>query len=90
MLKANLGPNGDFWSPDNWPSNSPDCNPLDYFFWGVLEREVCKTSHNSINALKASTTKEWSNVPLTDVVSACDSFRSRLVSVIKAKGGHIE
>ncbi|QQP53195.1 Uncharacterized protein FKW44_005576 [Caligus rogercresseyi] len=21
------------WSPDLWPPSSPDCNPLDYFFW---------------------------------------------------------
>ena len=25
------------WSPDLWPPYSPDCNPLDHFFWGVLK-----------------------------------------------------
>ena len=28
------------WSPDLWPSYSPDFNPLDYIFWGVLENSV--------------------------------------------------
>ncbi|QQP56204.1 Uncharacterized protein FKW44_000789, partial [Caligus rogercresseyi] len=23
------------WSSDLWPPSSPDCNPLDYFFWGM-------------------------------------------------------
>ena len=23
------------WSPDVWPPNSPDLNPLAYFVWGV-------------------------------------------------------
>ncbi len=26
------------WSPDLWPPSSPDCNPLDYFVWGAVER----------------------------------------------------
>ncbi|QQP52251.1 Uncharacterized protein FKW44_004345 [Caligus rogercresseyi] len=37
-----------FWDRNTWPSNSPDLNP-----------EVCKVSHNSIEALKNSITREW-------------------------------
>ncbi len=75
LLKAN---NMDFWDPQTWPSNSPDMNPLNYFFQGELERKVCATSYNSINSLKASIQKHWSSVSPMDVVNACKSFRPHL------------
>ncbi|QQP52457.1 Transposable element tcb2 transposase [Caligus rogercresseyi] len=28
------------WSPDLWPPSSPDCNLLDYFFWGMVENKT--------------------------------------------------
>ena len=30
--------------PDVWHSTSPDCNPMDFFMWGVVERDINKTS----------------------------------------------
>ncbi|UYV79804.1 hypothetical protein LAZ67_18000702, partial [Cordylochernes scorpioides] len=36
------------WGPDIWPPNSPDCNPLDYYVWGVVERDVNKAPHTTI------------------------------------------
>ena len=29
-----------FWSKTEWPANSPDLNPLDYFAWGYLQAKV--------------------------------------------------
>ncbi|QQP40695.1 Uncharacterized protein FKW44_014830 [Caligus rogercresseyi] len=43
-----------------------------------LEREVCKVSHNSIEALKNSITR------------ACKSFRGRMEKMVAAEGGHTE
>ncbi|UYV66796.1 hypothetical protein LAZ67_4002874, partial [Cordylochernes scorpioides] len=37
------------WGPDIWPPNSPDCNPLDYYVWGVVERDVNKAPHTTIH-----------------------------------------
>ncbi len=34
-----------FWSKEFWPPNSPDLNPMDYYVWGVLEREFNKVYH---------------------------------------------
>ena len=42
------------WSPDLWPPSLPDCNPLDYFVWGVLESEVNSRPYNNKEALKAA------------------------------------
>ena len=39
LLEENLK---EAWPKNIWPPNSPDCNPCDYFLWGVCEREVNK------------------------------------------------
>ncbi|UYV80156.1 hypothetical protein LAZ67_18001842, partial [Cordylochernes scorpioides] len=40
------------WGPDIWPPNSPDCNPLDYYVWGVVERDVNKAPPTTIQSVK--------------------------------------
>src|SRR6185436_12445119 len=30
----------DFITPDLWPPNSPDLNPVDYRIWGILQQRV--------------------------------------------------
>ena len=49
------------WSPDLWPPSSPDCNPLDYFVWSVVEAGVNKTAHNTVGDLKAAIVRRWKN-----------------------------
>ena len=66
------------WTPDLWPPSSPDCNPLDYFVWGVLEREVNSRPYNTKEALKAAVRDAVGNLNRDAVVKACSSFRSRL------------
>ena len=29
----------DYISPNNWPPNSPDLNPMDYYVWGIVEKD---------------------------------------------------
>jgi hypothetical protein len=29
-----------FWEKEVWPPSSPDCNPMEYFVWGVAERDT--------------------------------------------------
>ncbi len=62
---------------NTWPSNSPDLNPMDYFFKGVLEREVCSVSYRNIDELEASISKKWGKVNRADLVNACHAFRGR-------------
>jgi hypothetical protein len=49
-LKANLK---DHWSKEIWPPSSKDCNPLDYFMWSEVEREVNKHPHNTLASINA-------------------------------------
>ena len=78
------------WSPDLWPPSSPDCNPLDFYVWGVVEREVNKVRHASLDDVKAVVTKLMSSLSRDTVAKACASFRGRLEAVVAAEGGYIE
>ncbi|QQP52620.1 Uncharacterized protein FKW44_004826, partial [Caligus rogercresseyi] len=62
-----------FWPADFWPSSSPDVNPLDF--------ATNKTSHTSVEALKATITKEWDNMSEDFIKTS---------SIIRNNGGHIE
>lgn len=80
----------DFITRQEWASNSPDLNPLDYSIWGILEKNACAKRHNSLEALKASLVKAWDAVPLEKVKNAVDDFPKRLRLCIDAGGGHFE
>ena len=79
-----------FVKAEVWPSNSPDLNVLDYYLWGVLQQQVNKSSHSSIDSLKRTIKRELKKIPKDDVVAACKKFHSRIEAVIRADGGHIE
>lgn len=79
-----------FWPKDLWLANSPDCNPCDFYLWGILAEKVGAAPHSSVPALKRAITREMSRLNPADVSRACRSFRSRIEAVIAAKGGHIE
>ncbi|QQP54860.1 Uncharacterized protein FKW44_007833 [Caligus rogercresseyi] len=78
------------WSPDLWPPSSPDCNPLDYFFWGMVENKTNKHGHNTLDSLRAAIMEEFANMKKDVVAKACGRFRHRLEMVVAADGGYIE
>lgn len=86
-LKNNLA---GFWPKELWPPSSPDINPLDYSVWGILDKRVRATHHNSVDSLKASITREWDNMSTEYLIKACSRFRPRIEAIIAAGGGHIE
>ncbi|QQP35714.1 Uncharacterized protein FKW44_024007, partial [Caligus rogercresseyi] len=78
------------WPADFWPSSSPDVNPLDFAVWSFLEGKTNKTSHTSVEALKATITKEWDNMSEDFIKTSCASVRPRIEAIIRNNGGHIE
>jgi len=42
----------DFISPDLWPPNSPDLNPVDYEISDVMQRRAYQRKIHTINELK--------------------------------------
>ena len=43
-----------FISPDLWPPNSPDLNPVDYKIWGVMQDRVYQKKVKDVNELRAT------------------------------------
>jgi hypothetical protein len=39
------------WGEEVWPPSTPDCNPFDYFVWGVSELRDNEKSHNKCKDL---------------------------------------
>lgn len=80
----------DFIAHEDWPSNSPDLNPLDFSVWSVIESKVCSTRHASLDSLKASLIEAWNEMSEDYLRATCDAFVSRLRTCVHKKGGHFE
>lgn len=78
-----------FWEKEVWPPSSPDCNPLDYFVWGVAERDVNRSPHTTKQSLITTIHEVFTNMSREDVKKACSRFRSRLEEVVAAEGDFI-
>lgn len=79
-----------FISTQEWPSKSPDLNPLDYFVWGRLQESVNETFHKTRADLIRSIHREWARFPLEEVRAAINKWRPRLHACVKAHGGYFE
>ena len=80
----------DFITAEEWPPYSPDCNPLDYSIWGILEAKACATAHRSIESLKKSLIRAWDDISEETLRAVVNQFPKRLTASIKADGGHFE
>ena len=80
----------DFISPNVWPPNSPDLNPMDYFVWGAVEKDTNCTSSNTKAQLMDKIKTVFEALPRETVASACSRFRTRIEAVIDANGGYFE
>ena len=80
----------DFISTAEWPSSSPDLNPLDYKLWSVLEGIVCKMRHPTIDSLNRFLVSAVTDFPIETMRAAIDEWPERLRACVYAKGGHFE
>ncbi len=37
---------------EDWTSDNPDLNPLDYKLWNILEQDACQKRHPNLESLK--------------------------------------
>lgn len=79
-----------FIAHQDWPSGSPDLNPLDYGLWNILEEKACKKRHRNLDALKRSILKAADEIPIETIRTYIDDFPKRLKLCIDNKGGHFE
>jgi len=76
--------------PNIWPLFSSDLNPLDYYVWIIVEREVNKHFLNTKDSLKAAIVKIMSNINKIHLIQACQRFRSHIEAIIEAESGFIK
>ena len=55
---------------------SPDVNPMDYYLWGVVERDSNREPHNTVAALRAAVVDAMATVPKTDLILPAGGFDS--------------
>ena len=75
--------------PNKWPPNSPDLNPLDYFFWNEVEERLKGQKYPTQASLVAAIKFKIREVPKKMIQEAIDQFRSRIHAVFLNKGGLI-
>lgn len=74
----------------DWPSSSPDLNPLDYKIWQVLEEKVCSKPHRNLSTLKSSLIKAVAEIDMNMVRAAIDDWPRRLKACAENGGNHFE
>ena len=77
-------------TPNIWLPNSPDLNPLDYYEWSIVEKEVNKHPHNTKDSVKAFIVWVMSEIDKDQLIRACNQFQPHVKTVIDAGGGFIE
>jgi hypothetical protein len=79
-----------FISTQDWPSGSPDLNPLDYKLWAVLEDMACQKRHNNLDSLKRNLVKAAADIPLETVLATIAEWPEHLTACVEVEGGHFE
>lgn len=80
----------DFIAFNEWPPSSPDCNPMDFSVWSVLEAKACSKAHKTIDSLKNALKKAWDDIDVDYLRATVDSFPKRLKACVAAEGGRFE
>jgi len=81
----------EFISPQDWPLNSPDLNPVvDYAIWGILQERVYRCQIRDVDLLKERLIEEWRRFDQNIIDRAVNQWRDRLRKCVHAKRGHFE
>lgn len=69
----------------DWPSGSPDLNPIENL-WSIVNEKIMQKPPTSLASLKEKLKKEWNAISKNLLKKLFDSMPARLEAVIKAKG----
>ena len=73
----------------DWPSNSPDANPIENL-WSVIKRRVEKRRPSNLNELNKFLHDEWNKVDMLIINNLIKSMKSRCLALIESKGERID
>lgn len=80
----------DFVAASDWPPNSPDLMPLDYYVNDAIEELIPPSAYRSFDKFVAAVEKAWENVPMDLVRKSIDSWPTRLRKCVRARGDYFE
>ena len=72
----------------DWPSSSPDINPIENL-WGIVKRNVEKRNPRNLEDLKVFMVEEWENISDEVINNLVRSMRARCEEVIRLNGERI-
>ena len=72
----------------DWPSNSPDINPIENMC-SILKRRVEKRKPSNIDELDQFLHEEWKKVDMTVISNLVYSMKSICLAIIDSKGERI-
>ena len=80
-----------FISPDLWPPNSRDLNPVNYKIWKWCKVVSTRKKVKDVNELRERLVEVWAGLQQNVIDDAIDQWRSRrLRACLRARGGHCE
>jgi len=69
-----------FISPDLWPLNSPDLNPVNYKICGVMQDRVYQKKMKDVNEMRERLVEVWAGLQQNVIDDAIDQWSRRLRS----------
>ena len=72
---------------EDYPSNSPDLNPVEHV-WAYWKKRVHQRLPCNLEELEIYALEEWENIPLEFIHSCILSMPNRLAEIIKSHGGY--
>jgi hypothetical protein len=79
-----------FACAQNWPPNSPDLNPCDYFLWGFLKEKILPKKPQTIMDLRALTIQACNEITEDMCRRVINTITVRDGEVARRNGGHVE
>jgi transposase len=73
----------------DWPSNSPDLNPIENL-WSIVKRNVEKRMPRNLEDLERMMVEEWNNIPDETIINLVKSMKNRCQLVNKNNGERID
>ena len=72
----------------DWPSNSPDLNPIENL-WSIVKRNVEKKMPKNISDLRHFMIEEWNDIPQSTLIGLVRSMKRRCELVIESNSERI-
>jgi hypothetical protein len=78
-----------FLPKDKWPPNSPDLNPLDYYYWNAVVSRMDNRSDYTLDTYKAEIRRACQSIPTSEICSAVRAFGSRAKRIEQDHGQYL-